>query len=646
MNTEQIKQTFLFQDNESFFCPCGNKYSVHKSKEIVEEYTINVENGSLENMDVDDFIENIELDSDEKCSKCGKSSTEFKKYGLKYSTNVDFYKSFSFEETTTDIILNKNIFQGKLDREIKSFFIDKKTTSLVLNKESKRVTIKNGDTATVIELENLFKEIQNFYESASEKSTIKIMDNLIDIHVFIGRLANFLRDFKNIDLVSGLMEEINGTRGFDFNNSLSVLIKITCILLSIAQYENLSTIALVKSGIFLFELLKDCDLPSSSVLKEMNLTKPIQIFNYLINLEAKKIQENIDKNNKDIQEYAFKSIKLQSGVEIKISDSREFDIISGTKARKGADGKLILKENLQEKKISPFLFKKIKTVKEYKNLIRYCKFIDYSDLINLTMKYDSTFLESLFPHLEFRNDVNKDTINYFITLYSDFFSKKDNEYCEGNFENFLIEFDDAKRILVSLKWNIRKELMGIKKCEDINKYHNWLVKEYNNTVEKKESKIKYQNFVDKYKSLEDYIHNDIEVKFIDTVESLLFWAKKLNNSAAAYAYRVESGKYLMAMVNYKTFKSDEDCQNLKNFMLGLDVDARGMLEFDQFKSTNNRLASNKLKLILMEYLREKDISYKEVADLSLTEIKNDKINEAEFMYNSNISIQNANIKEI
>ena len=500
----------------------------------------------------------------------------------------------------------------------------------------------------MLDLENLFDSVQEFFDSQKESLEVKIEDGLINIHLFIGRLANLIRDVKNINLVSGLMEEINGSRGLSLNKVMPSLIKVVCILMAISKHENLATIALVKSGIFLFELLRDCDLPKASVLKELNLTKPIQIFNYLINIEAKKAQDKIDKSKKNLQKFAFKSVKLQSGAEININTKDELykALMADTEAKikKEADGTMTLKETLVDKKISPLFFKKIKNISEYKSIIKYCKFVDYNELMNIIMKYDFTFLISLYDFIEYRNDVDNETIHYFFNLYADFFSKKDNDYYGKEFKDYLIYFDDSKRILASLKWNIKRELMSIKKCNELEKYHNWLIKQYNNTVEKKDSKIKYQNFVEKYKAIEEYVHEDIEIKLIDTVEGLLFWAKQLNNSAAAYAINVERGIYLMAMVNYKTFKKDPKIGNLKNFMLGLNVDKRGMLEFDQFKSTNNQLASNKLKLILMDYLREKDISFRELEDLSLIEIDASKAKQAEFMYNNNISIEDANFE--
>ena len=180
------------------------------------------------------------------------------------------------------------------------------------------------------------------------------------------------------------------------------------------------------------------DLPKASVLKELNLTKPIQIFNYLINIEAKKAQDKIDKSDKKKQKFAYRSVKLQDGFEININTNddiyKSLMIDADSKIKKEADGTMALKETLIDKKISPFFFKKIKSVSEYKSIIKYCKFVSYNELMNIIMKYDSMFLISLYDFLEYRNDVDNESIYYFFNLYADFFSKKDNDYYGKEFK--------------------------------------------------------------------------------------------------------------------------------------------------------------------------------------------------------------------
>jgi hypothetical protein len=80
------------------------------------------------------------------------------------------------------------------------------------------------------------------------------------------------------------------------------------------------------------------------------------------------------------------------------------------------------------------------------------------------------------------------------------------------------------------------------------------------------------------------------------------------------------------IAEYKTYKNDMDRNNLRNFMLGIKVDKRGFLEFSALKSTNNYLASDNFKRIVMSYLVQKDISFRETADLYIEKIDNNTEN--------------------
>ncbi len=617
MNKKEIKESFLFHYNENdtdrFFCPCGTNFTVKENIEE-KEFVLNTKkNNPYEQINVEDIIDKIDLKAS--CPNCKKQIKDFSSIGKKAEVNKRFYKNFSFQESTSDISLSKSLIEGEYDAYFETFSIKETKVSLVFEKESRQIKLIHNDNSTDIDLDALFETVSKFYSTEKEKETVKIVDNLVDIHIFIGRLANFIKDAKNIDFLSGLMEEINGTRQGILNDAIPTLTKVTCILLAIAKHESLSTVALTKNALFLFELLKDCELPKSNVLTDNKLTKPVQIFSYLINFENKKIQKDIDKEKNEKQRIIHKSVKLLNGQEINFeNDFKHATLNEKTIVKKSADGTLVLEDSVENKQISPLIYKKIKTVKEYKKLIKYTKFIDYNYLVNLTKKYDIEFLNELFFYLEFRGDLNTNKLNYFLNLYSDYkILNKEHDY---NFKHYIGTFDDCLRMIYSLKWDINKNLLQIKKCEELEKYHDWLIKHYNVT-QQKESNVKYQTFVEKYKEIEKYDNKDIKIKLVGTIESLMFWAKELNNCAASYATRVLNGQYLLAIVEYKTFKEDSEKDNLKNFLMGFSVDKRGMLEFDQMKSTNNQRGSNKLKMIVMDYLREKDITFREVADLSL-----------------------------
>jgi hypothetical protein len=618
MNTKEIKESFLFHYNENdtdkFFCPCGTDFTVKKNIEEKEFVLKTNENNPYEQINIEDVIDKIELSAS--CPNCKKQIKEFSSIGRKADVNKRFYKNFSFNENDLEINLSKSLIEGEYDAYFDTFSIKETKISLVFEKEKRKIKLIHNDKTTDVDLDTLFDIISKFYLAEKEKETIKIVDNLVDIHIFIGRLANFIKDAKNIDFLSGLMEEINGARQGALNDAIPTLTKVTCILLAIAKYENLSTIALTKNALFLFELLKDCELPKSNTLTEHKLTKPVQIFSYLINLEGKKVQKDIDKEINEKQKILYKSVKLLSGQELKFSDDFKSATAKTKGVKKSKDGTLVLEDDMTNKQISPLIYKKIKTVKEYKKLIRYTKFIDYNYLVNLTKKYDIDFLNELFVYLEYRGDLNINRLNYFLNLYSDYKNSNSGFDFNFNFSHYIGTFDDTLRMIHALKWDINKHLLNIKKCDELEKYHDWLVKHYNIT-QQKESNVKYQNFVEKYKEIENYNSKDIKIKLIGTIESLMFWAKELNNCAASYSTRVLNEQYILAIVEYKTFKEDEDSKNLKNFMMGFSVDKRGMLEFDQLKSTNNQRGSNKFKMLIMKYLTEKDITFREVADLSI-----------------------------
>ena len=315
MDINEIGKSFLFHVSdgnlEHFFCPCGEHFSEKKiqtkadGKMIESEvHVMNIDSNSFKKFDVDEFFSNVDLDIDATCPSCKKTSSSYSKQGLKIKANTRFYKKFLFKETSEQIILYKILYEGSYYDDLtqqnggyynkKRFEIIEDVESIFIDKETKEIGLQKGDKKIYLDLENLFDSVQEFFDSKNEKANIKFVDNFLDIHIFIGRLANLKRDTKNINLVDGLLDEIGGSKGLSLSQGVSSLIKVCCILLAITKHENLSTIAMTKGGLFLFELLKDCELPKASVLKDLGLTKPIQIFNYLINLEAKKIQEKID----------------------------------------------------------------------------------------------------------------------------------------------------------------------------------------------------------------------------------------------------------------------------------------------------------------------------------------------------------------
>jgi hypothetical protein len=66
-------------------------------------------------------------------------------------------------------------------------------------------------------------------------------------------------------------------------------------------------------------------------------------------------------------------------------------------------------------------------------------------------------------------------------------------------------------------------------------------------------------------------------------------------------------------------KKSDDLEEdaLTRFTIGFNFDNLNGLEFHQVKGFANQSGSDKFKTLLMEYLAEKDISYRQVVDLKL-----------------------------
>jgi hypothetical protein len=86
----------------------------------------------------------------------------------------------------------------------------------------------------------------------------------------------------------------------------------------------------------------------------------------------------------------------------------------------------------------------------------------------------------------------------------------------------------------------------------------------------------------------------------------------MKNCAGSYVTRISQGKYLILMLEDK--RPDRKESDTK-FMLGLNLSSSTGLEFDQLKTVCNRLGSNRQKEMVMKYLEDKDISYREKSDL-------------------------------
>jgi hypothetical protein len=239
------------------------------------------------------------------------------------------------------------------------------------------------------------------------------------------------------------------------------------------------------------------------------------------------------------------------------------------------------------------------------------------------MKHDIDYLINLFDLIEFRADINSDTLKQIIHLTLNYLEKyKDlNNKSKYKFlQNFSFNnYDDSVRMIIDLKWDRKKEFDKIKKVNELNEYHDKLLEHYN-MLSDKEKHQKFLDFTQNFKYLEDYDSEDLKIKLVETPSLLIKYAKDMKNCAGSYVNRVSQGQYLFLIVF--DISEEKSTEKLNEFMLGVFVSKLG-LEFDQLKGSCNALASNRQKEMVMKFLEDKDISYKELRDLKIIDESKD-----------------------
>lgn len=649
INLKEIKKNFCFHhvkinengDSEDiYFCKCGKKITndinIAKKDEITLENNVNGKN-YYDNLDVlSRFDEGISV----VCPKCKTNYFKAQNSQIVKPSNTDFYAYFDFKIEGNRVYLYQNKLKSNCTDKSKYVNLKETVSYLCVDKETKKLFFKNYDNKkeTEFSLDNLLRVVQYFYENHN----LSVIDNLIDVHRFLSELASIVVDSKNMDIVEGLMSQMIGKPGMD------ILMKVNTIFFGIIIYSNLSTIALTKGTVFLYDMLSNCKLPNISTLTENNVTSPLKIFNFLVTLENESIQEEIDLEKGENSKFVYTS-KNGDGKKIELNfDLERFGFKNQESLVDISEGSINVREDIKNKSVSKYIFNKIEKFNDYKNLIKFTKFISYEELINLVIKYDIDYIIKLYNKIEFRSDINSETLKQFIPLTLDYIKEQSltrhtNKYditivqrfekiedsIVNNDSNTLVTedeevnlnyslisnysfniYDDCSRILEELKWDKNKEFTKIKKQSELIEYHDKLVEHYNMLTDKEKFE-KFKKFAEKFSFLEEYDEN-LKVKLLSTPAMVLKAAEEMKNCAGSYVTRISQGKYLILMLEDK--RPDRKESDTK-FMLGLNLSSSTGLEFDQLKTVCNRLGSNGQKEMVMKYLEDKDISYREKSDL-------------------------------
>lgn len=635
-------------EGDVYYCDCGEVFTKENlDKEFTKELAAT--NSGIKSLSHDDDMASefqdiykgvkLGFEEDVKCPGCEKNFQLNSNKENLISNNENFISGYSFIETNDSVVLFYSLIKSDLTSlEEVNFIEDFK--SLRFEKATKKLFYKslNGEERE-FDLDEVVEIVNKFYIS----ETIKVI-NLHDMHTFIGRISNFIIDAKNINIINELLDILRGKVG---NSGLEILKKITTIFFGIIKYSNLSTIAMTKGSVFLYDLMSECRLPKPQILIDNDVTSPIKIFNFLIQNYIKKLNEEVNSDNKNIHDFTFKSKqrinydKDGENVEIEdLADERTIKIkvhnddYKSGKVKKDK-GQYQVEDAVEDGTVSKFIFKKINKFAEYKKIIKFFKVVDNKqEMIVLVQKYDIEFLVNVIDILYFRDKVNFKDLERILDIIYDFTAIKSKENCiymDGilrmNYsfiKNFsFINYDDSLMMMEVLKFDPKVNFLKIRTHKELNEYHDYLVK-YFSVLKDEEKNGSIMDFVSKFKFLESSEKYDgpLEIKLLSTPGMIIKEGVEMKHSASAYARNVAQGWYLMGQVYDRdpSRKSSEP----PRYTIGFNYDKLAGLEFDQVKGFANELGegiprkTDRFKKLMMEWLTVKDISFRPINDLKLT----------------------------
>ena len=620
---EQFRKDYIFHipntdvnGEDIFHCSCGN---VSKSKSADASYVLD---SSLNAYDFDfSQLDSLFTRPNIVCVKCGSDFSKKENYSRIQLANVFFKQNYYFEENESYLQIYK-IQTGAIitNSKIKSSDVNivHKFSYIKVFKETKKIIYKKGseDPEVTVELNNVISIVKEFFKQNQE---VIIADGLIYMHEFIGRLSRLIIDSKNMNLVDELLNQMMGRSGLD------IMEKVFSIFLGILCYPNLSTIALTKNNLFLYNLMTSCELPDVKYLQEKNATSPIKIFNALMTIKNEEIQKSLDADDTNKLGYVFVNSK---GKEFSFKFTpEEINNFENKSQISISHGTAFVRDSIKNQEISPFIFNKLNKFSDYKKIIQWLKFISYNELINLVKEYDMDVLSAVFELVEFRDDVNIDRIKQFLNIIVDYVKGYENSKSEEmndirfrfirNKFDYIKTFDfnlydDCMRMILELEWDPKKVLYKVNTFKKLGELHENLIK-HRGFIPDSVANKKYVDFIKNFRYLEGKFNN-LEIRIIETPKDLLDNAVAMHNCAGSYINKVANGIHVPFLVYDNSLERKPE-ENYK-FMMILEKTKIG-LEFVGVKSKFNKYGSDRFKKDVMDFLVEKDISFKDVPSIKI-----------------------------
>lgn len=642
LNLEKINTEYSFYFSESknqdrYFCSCGNQF-ISKNE---EEDGVDLNYSKSEEY-ADELYGNIyqdiklALDVKVECSSCKKNFSNLDVRRKLITIGDYFISGYEFQETDTDLIFYyakacPGISSRINSEEISEYKIvfDESIKYIRFEKESKKLMYQDFGNCPEVEfdLNEVIKYVNDFFIIETDR----VID-LYKLHLYISRLANFVSDTNSGTIVSEFLESIRNTTN---DVGMPYIKKLLSIFYGIIKYSNLSTIALTKSSQFLYDLMLECDIPSSIEMINSKATSPISIFNFLVNKYNASLNEEVNEDNKDVHDFTFRSTQRVECEKNEEVDSLEYKIheeesktnftVKNNKNYKSGkvvniDGKYRVIEAVSDGTISKFIYNNISKFSEYKQIIKYFKFYNKQEVISLIQKNDINLLIHTIDYIYFRSKMEFNELSRVLNIIE--------TYIEGSFfvkdyknikQFSFVEYDDARMMMEIMGFNPHKHFNKIKTYDKLTEYHDLLVKYYKvKSEEEKSGNIK--EFVSKFNFLEtkgvgDYT-GPLEIVLHNSPDMIINEGIDMSHSAGAYAPNVSQGTYLLGSLFDRDVEKPES--EMTRFTIGFTYDKKYGLEFDQVKGFANKQGSNRFKNLVMKYLTSKDISFKPIKDLKLS----------------------------
>lgn len=645
LNLEGIDKEFSFinegKTSDRYFCNCGEQFVSTNDEEVVD-----LQHALQSESDADDLYgevyKDIKLAFDKKitCPHCNKNYNNPDEIMKLVPVGKYFISGYEFEETDTDLIIyyakaSAGIMSrdsGDVSVEYKLAF-DESIKYIRFEKESKRLFFMDfGDyPEEEFDLDGVIVYVNKFFST----DTNKVL-NFYKLHLYISRLANFVSDTQNSNIVHDFLEFI---RSRPNEAGASYVKKLLSIFYGIIKYSNLSTVALTKGSQFLYDLMLECDIPSSKEMEESGATSPVAIFNFLVTKYINKLNEEVNEDNRDAHDFAFKSKRRieydneenrkEEDLEYKIveDDTEANYIIRGNKDYKGGkvvnvDGKFQVLDAIEDGTISKFIYKAITNFSQYKQIIKYFKFYDKKGVITLLQRHNLALLTHAIDAFYFRNKMEPDELDRVLQIIESFIETRFFFKDYNNIKQFsFVEYDDAQLMMEVMGFDPKRHFNKIKTYNELVDYHDNLVKYYKVKSEIEKSGA-IEEFVSKFRYLEtrgpgDY-EGPIEIVLFDNAGAIMREGPEMRHSASEYAVNVAQGTYLMGSI----FDRDPNrpANEMERYTIGFKYDQKYKeLVFDQVKGFANALGSNRFKRLMIDFLTEKDVSFQPIRDLRLKE---------------------------